>query len=131
MSAGAAVSAGREAAELLMQDTFTAYALTTTKVDGMDTAGWVAQYVTPGKVQGRSRESTTQTRTVRIGGVDRRVVEGGLHIPYGKPLPAEGWEFECDAVGDPINSFRVGRRWSVVEVPLDDATARRLAVCEV
>lgn len=114
-----------------MKDTFTAYGPGWTKVDGMDVEARTVQYETPGKVQGRSREGVTQVRTVKVGGVDRPVVVGGLHIPYGMPLPDEGWEFVCTAVADPVNSFRVGRRWLVVNVPLDDATARRLDVVEL
>lgn len=123
----------RAEAEARMTDTFTAYGLPEwTKVDGLDTQTRLPQYDTPGKVQGSSRQvNNTATRFVNIGGIERPVVEGGLHIPYGKPLPAEGWEFQCTAVGEAINSFRVGRRWRVVSVPLDDATARRLDVVEV
>lgn len=115
-----------------MQDTFTAYAFTTTKVDGLDTQTWVEQYVTPGKVAGRSRESDTNTRTATVGGVERPVVEGGLHIPLSAALPERDWEFVCTAVGPSSDPSLLGRRWRVIDVPAKSyATARRLDVVEV
>jgi len=115
-----------------MADTFTAYKPTTAKVDGLDTDTWLEQYATPGKVSGRSREGDTNTRTVTIGGVERPVVEGGLHIPLAAPLPAIGWEFACTATGPASDPSLVGRRWRVVDVPAKSyATARRLDVVEV
>ena len=115
-----------------MADTFTAYASTSAKVDGLDTDVWVEQYVTPGRVTGRVRTHDTNTRLVTIGGVERPVVEGGLKIPVGQPLPAIGWEFECTATGPASDPSLAGRRWRVVDVPAKSfATARRLDVVEV
>ena len=122
----------RAEANAMMQDTFTAYAYEWTKVDGLDEQTWVEKYTTPGKVAGRSRDSDTNTRTVTVGGVERPVVEGGLHIPLSAALPAVGWEFQCTAVGASSDPSLLGRRWRVVDVPAkSQATARRLDVVEV
>jgi len=122
----------RAEAESLMQDTFTAYAFETIKVDGLNEQIWVEQYTTPGKVSGRSRDGDTNTRTVTVGDVERPVVEGGLHIPLSAALPAIGWELECVAVGPSSDPSLLGRRWRVVDVPAKSyATARRLDVVEV
>lgn len=115
-----------------MLDDFTAYAYTTAKVDGLDEQTWVEQDVTRGKVSGRSRDSDTNTRTVTIGGVERVVAEGGLHLPLDAELPAIGWEYVCTAVGPSSDPSLLGRRWRVVDVPAKSyATARRLDVVEV
>lgn len=115
-----------------MLDTFTAYAYTWATVDGMQQQTWVQQYVTVGKVAGRSRESDTNTRTVSVGGTDRPVVEGGLHIPIAATRPAIGWEYVCTAVGTNSDPSLLSRRWRVIDVPAKShATARRLDVVEV
>lgn len=122
----------RSEANARMVDTFAAYAFTWVKVDGLDEQTWVEQYVTPGRVAGRSRDGDTNTRTVTIGDVERPVVEGGLHIPLSAALPAIGWEFVCTAVGASSDPSLLGRRWRVVDVPAKSAaTARRLDVVEV
>lgn len=123
----------RAEAESLMLDDFTAYAFTTAKVDGLDEQTWVEQDVTRGKVAGRSRQGgDTNTRTVTVGGQQRLVVEGGLHIPLDAELPAIGWEYVCTAVGPSTDPALLGRRWRVVDVPAKSyATARRLDVVEV
>lgn len=128
-----AVTAGRRAAEALMTETFTAYAHTTTTVDGLKTKTWVAQYETPGKVAGRSLQGgDSSARTIDVGGVERVVVEGGIHIPLDADLPEIGWELVCTATGSTSDPSLVGRRWRVVDVPAKShATARRLDVVEV
>lgn len=116
-----------------MLDTFTAYAFTTTVVDGLDVQGWTSQGTTSGKVAGPSAQSAdTTTHTVTIGGVERPVVEGGLHIPLSAPLPAIGWEYVCTVVGAASDPALLDRRWRVIDVPAKSyATARRLDVVEV
>lgn len=123
----------RVEAESLMHDTFTAYQFARTKVDGLDEETWTSQGDTRGRLNGRSRQGgDTTTRTVTIGGVERPVVEGGLSIPVGAPLPAVGWEYECIAVGSSSDPSLLGRRFRVVDVPAKShATARRLDVVEV
>lgn len=132
MSVASVTSAGRAAAERLMLDQFTAYTYTWATVDGLQEQAWAEQDVTYGKVSGRSRESDTNTRTVTVGGVERVVVEGGLHIPLDAELPERDWEYVCTAVGPSTDPALLGRRWRVVDVPAKSyATARRLDVVEV
>lgn len=133
MSAGSAVAAGRMAAEATFLDTFTAYAFTTSVVDGLDVQGWASQGSTPGKVAGPSSQARdTNARTVPIGGVERVVVEGGLHIPLSATRPAIGWEYLCTAVGSASDPALLNSRWRVVDVPAKSyATARRLDVVRV
>ena len=116
-----------------MTDTFTAYAYTTTKVDGIDEQDWVAQYDTPGRVSGTSVNARdTYTRYIQVGGVEVPEVQGGLHIPLSADLPAIGWQFECIAVGPNSDPNLLGRKWQVTNVPAKSyATARRLDVVEV
>lgn len=122
----------RAQAESLMQDTFTAYSYEWRKVDGIEEKVWAPQGATPGKIAGRSREGDTNTRTVTIGGVERPVVEGGLHIPIGAPVPDIGWEYELTTLGPNSDPALLGRRWRVVDVPAKSyATARRLDVVEI
>lgn len=119
-------------AQSRMTDTFAAYSYEWTKVDGLDEQVWVEQYDTPGRIAGRSRDGDTNTRTVDVGGVERPVVEGGLHIPLSAALPAVGWEMVCVAVGPSSDPSLLGRRWRVIDVPAKShATARRLDVVEV
>ena len=115
-----------------MLDTFTAYGLPTwAATDGIEAETRLTQYDTPGRVSGASARDTV-TRLVTIGGVERPVLEGGLHIPITAALPADGWEFECVEVGPDSDPSLVGRRWRVVSTPAKSyATARRLDVVEV
>lgn len=127
-----AILAGRAAAEDRMTDVFVAEKFTLATVDGLEEETWVAQYVTKGRVSGRSRGADPNTRLVEIGGVQRPVVEGGLHIPLAAGLPALGWRYRCTAVGPNSDLSLVGRMWQVVDVPAKSfATARRLDVVEV
>lgn len=122
----------RSEAEARFTDTFTAYSFDRVKVDGLDRKDWVEQYVTVGRIAGRSREGDPNTRTSTVAGVERPVLEGGLHVPLSADLPAIGWEFECTAVGSISDQSLVGRRWRVVDVPAkSQSTARRLDVVEV
>lgn len=122
----------RQIAEVDFADTFTAYSFEWEKVDGLDEQTWVHQGDTSGKIAGRSRDGDTNTRTVNVGGLERPVVEGGLHIPLGAPLPAIGWEYVCTATGPASDPALLRRRWRVIDVPAKSyATARRLDVVEV
>lgn len=132
MRAVGRLGAMRARAETLMGDTFTAYAASWTTVDGLETVSWTAQYVTPGKIGGTSVDSDTAVRTVTVGGVEREVLRGALHIPMSTGLPEIDWEFVCTAVGASSDASLLGRRWRVVDVPAKSyATARRLDVVEV
>ncbi len=124
-----------------MIDTFTPHAPngTTTDADGYEVPAYAPQTPTPGKVQADSKAGgDTATRMVSVGGVERPVVQGGLHIPIGAPMPVASeqrgvaWEYECTAVGPESDPALLGRRWLVVSVPAKTyATARRLDVVEL
>lgn len=141
MSVASAVARGRVAAQAQMTLTLAAYSPdgTTEDADGFEIPAYASEGSTPGKVQGGSQAGKdTPTRYVSIGGVDRPVLEAGLHIPIGAPLPVAseqrgiGWEYEVTAVGTFDDSALLGRRFLVVEVPMKSfATARRLSVVEV
>lgn len=136
----------RAEAEAAFTDTYAAYSPggRTTNADGMEVEGYTSEGSTPAKVQSRARQGDANVRIVRVGGVDRQVIEAGLHIPVSKfvdPVTNKpqikagdigvGWEYECTAIG-PNSSSWVGRRFLVVEVPSKTyATARRLDVVEL
>lgn len=119
------------AAEQEMVDTFTAYSPTTPTLDanGYEVPAFTSQGSTPGKVQARTRQGDTNVRTIRVGDVDRPVLEGGLHIPLSATVPSVGWEYACTAVGALSDPALLNRRYRVVDVPAKTyATARRLDV---
>lgn len=143
----AALPEFRMQAESLMTLTFTAYSPsgTTKDADGYDVQQYADEGDTPGKVQGGSQAGKdTNTRYVQVGGVDRPVLEGGLHIPLDRFIfdmgllivageqRGTGWELEVSSVGPADDPALLGRRYLVVEVPAKSyATARRLSVVEV
>lgn len=138
MSAASITRRGRASAESLMDLTLAAFSPHEASVDGMTVTMYAPEGTTVGKVQAGSRAgSDTATRTVRVGGTDRPVVEAGLHIPISAPVPAPGdrgigWEYEVTAVGPSSDPALLGRRFLVVGVPAKSyTTARRLDVCEV
>lgn len=123
---------GQQRAEALMLDTFEATATERTRVDGFMQDTTVPKGTTRGTVSGRSREGDTNTRTAVVGGVERPVIEGGLRIPLGAPVPAIGWEYQLTILGPSTDPALLGRRWRVVDVPAKSyATQRRLDVVEV
>lgn len=105
----------------------------TTTTNGKQTPAFATESSTLGKVAGQSAQSTdTYTRTVVVGQVEVPVLQGGLHIPVGAPLPAIRWECVVTAVGAGADPALLGRRYRVVSVPAKSyATARRLDVVEV
>lgn len=138
-----ATIAGRAAAEALMSAKVRAFrpsGLTT--VNGLE----VQQYEPMGdsfaKVQSR-RLKDSIAQTVKIGGVDRQILIGGLQLPIGAYISGNvlqitagdlgiGWEFECIGVGAADDPSLLGRRWLVISVPADSfRTARHLDVAEV
>lgn len=139
MSAGAAALRGRAAAEALMVDTFTPYAPngSTTGGDGLQVPAYTTKTATVGKTQSRSMQSEVGHRMVRVGDVERPVLEAGLHIPMTALVPVAGdqgvgWEYVCTAVGVGSDPALVGRRWLVVSVASKTfQTSRRLDVVEV
>lgn len=140
MSLGSALYAGRRTAEALMTLTLTAYSPngTTADGDGYDVPAFADEGSVRGKVQGGSqRGADTNTRFVRIGEVDKPILEAGLHIPIGADIPTAGrkgagWEYLVTGVGPMDDPALLGRRYLVVDVPAKSfATARRLDVVEV
>lgn len=123
-----------------MLDTFTVYAPngTTRDADDMKVTAYQPQGTTVGKIQSRNggigNSGDTNTRTANVGGVDRPVVEGGLHIPVGSPAPVfgprgTGWEYVLTAAGPSTPPDLVGTRWLAVDAPSKSyMTARRLDV---
>lgn len=117
---------------------------TTTDEHGYDVPEYAFEGETPGKVQSGSQAgSDGATKYVNVGGVERPVIEGGLHIPLDRFLfngllivaseqRGQAWEFEVVAVGPADDPALLGRRYMVVSVPAKSyATARRLDVVEV
>lgn len=127
----------RAQAESLMTLTLTAYSPNGwDNVDGKDVLTYNDEGTTPGKVQGTSATGRDSiTRTVTVGGVDREIIDGGLHIPLSATVPVsgldrgKGWEYEVTAVGPLDDPVLLGRRYLVTNVPAKSyATARRLDV---
>jgi hypothetical protein len=130
------VAAGQQAAERLMTLALDAYSPdpdNPTVVNGQEQPGFASEGSTPGKVAGRSQQSSdTYTRTVTIGEVEVPILEGGLHIPISAPVPEIRWEYEVTALGADDDPVLLNRRYRVVSVPAKSfATARRLDVVEV
>lgn len=138
--------AGQRAAERQMTLTLTAYSPTgtpTKDADGYEVPNYLPEGQTFGKVQGPSGKDTP-TRYVKVGGVERPVISGGLHIPLSAFIidgqlaivaseqQGAGWEFDVTAVGPADDPALLDRRYLVVGVPAKShATARRLDVVEV
>lgn len=123
----------RAEAEAMMLDTFTAYTYTWTKdADGLDVQDWVAQGTTPGKVPNkRAAGDASNARTATVGGVERVVIETGLHLPWSES-PKVGMEYELTALGPTTHPSMLGKRYHVVEThPASAMTAWRLDVVDV
>ncbi|RNL66245.1 hypothetical protein EFK50_01055 [Nocardioides marmoriginsengisoli] len=104
------------------------------EVPDYEDMGQVRGKIQSGSAQGRD----TATRYLRIGDVERPVLEAGLHVPISAAIPkpgrqrGHGWEYEVTSVGCADDPALLGRRYLVVEVPAKSfATARRLDVVEV
>lgn len=118
-----------------MLDTFTVYAPAgkTTDVDGMESPAYTTIGTTRGKVQGRSKGDTS-ARRINVAGVDRLVVDAGLHVAVDSPAPAQGnlgigWEYVLTTAGPATPADLVESRWLVVDSPAKSfMTARRLDV---
>lgn len=137
----------RREAEAMMTLTLSAYRPdgTTTDANGYEVPAFaLVPYAagvndTPGKVQSGSQSgSDAPTRYVSIGGIERPVIEAGLHLPIGAPVPVGSqqqglaWEYEVTALGRRDDPALLNRRYMVVEVPAKSfATARRLSVVEL
>lgn len=112
---------------------------TTTDGDGYEVKVYESQGTHAAKVQAPSSQAgDTRVRSVRVGEVERPVLEAGLHIPVSATVPVAtdqrgiGWEYEVTAIGPQDDPALMGRRFLVVDVPAKSfATARRLDVVEV
>ncbi|MFT3871548.1 MAG: DUF6093 family protein [Nocardioides sp.] len=132
MSAPSAILRGRAAAESLMTLTLAWYEPNgwTTGTDKQVPA-FTSRGTTPGKLQGSAGSDST-TRWVSVGGVERPVLQAGLHVPAEGLVPGIDWEAEVTAVGDLADIALLGRRYRVTGLSLKSfATARRLDVVEV
>lgn len=133
-------------AESLMTLTLTAYSPAGTEpdADGYEVHQFADEGSTPGKVQSGSQQGgDSATRYVNVGGVERPVIEGGLHIPLDRFVfdgllivaseqRGQAWEFAVDSIGPADDPALLGRRYMVVGVPAKSfATARRLDVIEI
>lgn len=142
MFTAAELAEHRADAEELMTLTLTWYAPGADTMDGdLKVPGFDTKGTSPGKVQSRSRQGDPQTRTVQVGGTDRLILEGGLHIPLTAFVDATagltiraGWEGVVTALDEDLDDpALLGRRYLVVEIPpaKSRATARHLNVVEV
>lgn len=120
-----------------MRDTFTAYRPdgVTQDNDDFEIPAYATVGTTPGRISGPSAtRGDTDARTVTIGGSERLVVSGGLHIPVSAPIPAMGeygfgWEYVLTELGPLTDPALLNSRWLVVDSPAKSiATARRLDV---
>jgi hypothetical protein len=130
------VARGRRAAEALLVDTGVMRRPTgrsAQNADGEEESEFEDVFTSPCKIQGPSSSSRdTGSRTVTVGGVERPVIEGGLHIPVGKPATERGWVFEVTSVGALSDIRLLGKKYMVDNDPVkSNATARRIDVVEV
>ncbi len=81
---------------------------------------WLPRGTTAGKNQGPSRGRDTEARTVRVGGADLTVIQGGLHLPVSAFLGDVGLLLEpagsCSAPASappptPPSSAAAGTSW--------------------
>lgn len=132
MSIESAILAGRAAAAATYGDTFTPYTYTWTTVDGLDVQTWVAGDTTLGKIPNNvSTGAASNARTVTIGGIERVVIEGGLHLPW-SASPVVGMEYVLTTLGPTTHPSMLNKRYHVVEThPTSAMTAWRLDVVDV
>lgn len=106
---------------------------------GLEGVVYTDQGTSRAKLQSRAGGAAGDTghRMVRVGGTDRPVLEGALHLPLAAPVPVPGdvgtgWEFAVEAVGAGDDPALLNKRFLVVSVPVKSfATARRLDVVEL
>jgi len=124
----------RADAETQMEDTLAFGTMTRggLDADGLETETFAASFTTPGKVTGRSGADLT-IRTVEIGGVERPVISGGIHIPADRPeLVPAGMFVRVEAIGPDSPAHLLGRVYKIDgESVKSYQTARRFDVVEV
>lgn len=141
MFTAAELAEHRADAEELMTLTLTWYAPGGSTMAGdLKVPGFTDQGTSIGKVQARSRQGDTPTRTVQVGGSERLILEGAVHIPLAAFVDATGllvrpgWECVVTDLDEDLDDpALLGRRYRVVEIPpaKSRATARHLNVVEV
>jgi len=118
----------------MMTDTFHLLALTeTTDADGMSVHAWAPTGdPIPGRFPSRRSGGDAQNmRMVDVGGVERPIIEGGLHLPF-SASPEPGQRYRCTAIGPRTHPSALGRTVQVIEAPVaSNMTAWRLNVVEV
>lgn len=114
------------------RDTFAAYVKEWTTVDGLDEEDWVLLGDTPGKIPNKvSGGDASNARTENVGGVERTVIEGGLHLPW-EAEPQVGMEYLLVELGPTTHPSMLNRRYRVIEThPTSRMTAWRLDVCDM
>lgn len=124
----------RQQAESLMQDFGVMRRITGRTVqneDGEEEPEFADVFTSRCKIQGTS-DATPTTRTAVVGGVERPVIDAGVHLPLASPVVERGFVFEVTAVGPSSDPRLVGKRYWVESDPVKSfATARRLDVVEV
>lgn len=139
MFTAAELAEHRADAESLMQDTFVALRPDPTAVtidsEGFEVRGYANEGTTQGKIAGPSSQARdTNVRTTVVGGVERPVVEGGMHLPISSKVPkmgeyGAGWEYLLTIPGPATDPSLLNSRWLVLDAPAKSwATARRLNV---
>lgn len=128
------VASGRVAAQARMRDTlaFGAVERGPQNADGEEGDVFVAAFTAPGKVSGRGRGDLT-VRTVTVGGVERPVIDGGVHMPAERTEAVPfGTVVRVQELGPESPAHLLGRLYRVVgESVKSDQTARRFDVVEV
>lgn len=131
---GAAVNAGRRAAEARMTDAGRALRQdgTTPGPNGTEDPNYVEQFTAPCRIAGQGGRTSPVSRTVTIGGVEREVIEGGLHLPVSADILVPGWIWEVTAVGEGSDPALVGKQYRVERLAVQShATAHRYDVVEL
>jgi hypothetical protein len=101
---------------------------------GLEVSGvFLPTFTTPGKVAGGSVGNDQGVRTVTVGGTERPVITGGIHIPADRPevVPA-GTLVRVTALGPASPAHMLGRTYRIEgESTKSYQTARRFDVVEV
>lgn len=134
MSAASAAHRGRVAAARQMLDTLAFGSMTKApNADGFEVDTFVATFTTPGKVAGGSIGNDQGVRTVTVGGTERPVISGGIHIPADRPeVVTPGTFVKVTVLGPGSPSHLLNRLYRIEgESTKSYQTARRFDVVEV
>lgn len=131
-----AVGAGRTAAQAQMLDTCDVKRptghMTQDETTGREIPEYETLYSSPCKVASRVSKGDTLARYVTIGGVERPVIDGGIHLPMSALDIGISYVITLTALGPVTDPRLLGQSFRVESVPSKSyATARRLDVVEV